>query len=174
MKIASLRVYYGCAPHTSVPIALQVYNLFGIKALRPRPGPFQAGGNRQPPGRVPRHNNFTGTDCHCYNDCPNGQEVTLPLYEYRCEKCGSRIEKIQKFSDPPLATCEKCGGDLMRLLSAPAIQFKGSGWYVTDYARKSSPEKGGKSDGGSSAKAPAAESSPAKSKPADSKSSTSS
>ncbi|HKT11242.1 MAG TPA: FmdB family zinc ribbon protein [Terriglobia bacterium] len=95
----------------------------------------------------------------------------MPLYEYRCEKCGSRIEKIQKFSDPPLATCEKCGGDLTRLLSAPAIQFKGSGWYVTDYARKSSPDKGAKSNGDSSAKPPAAESSPAKSKPADSKAS---
>ncbi|MGA8185980.1 MAG: FmdB family zinc ribbon protein [Terriglobia bacterium] len=98
----------------------------------------------------------------------------MPLYEYRCEKCGSRIEKIQKFSDPPLATCEKCGGDLTRLLSAPAIQFKGTGWYVTDYARKSSPEKSGKSGSDSSAKPPAAESSPAKSKPTDSKASTSS
>lgn len=98
----------------------------------------------------------------------------MPLYEYRCEKCGSRIEKIQKFSDPPLAICEKCGGDLTRLLSAPAIQFKGTGWYVTDYARKSSPEKAGKSNGGSSAKTQATESSAAKSKSTDSKASTSS
>ena len=97
----------------------------------------------------------------------------MPLYEYRCEKCGARIEKIQKFSDPPLATCEKCGGELTRLLSAPAIQFKGSGWYVTDYARKSSSEKAAKSNGDSSQKPPAAESSPAKSKPADSKASVS-
>ncbi|HEX5412704.1 MAG TPA: FmdB family zinc ribbon protein [Terriglobia bacterium] len=97
----------------------------------------------------------------------------MPLYEYRCEKCGARIEKIQKFSDPPLATCEKCGGDLTRLLSAPAIQFKGSGWYVTDYARKSKPGETGKSDsksdGGSAVKpAAGAESSPAKSKPSES------
>jgi putative FmdB family regulatory protein len=63
----------------------------------------------------------------------------LPLYEYQCRKCGKRFEKIQKFSDPPLEIHEKCGGAVYRLLSSPAIQFKGSGWYVTDYARKSSP-----------------------------------
>ena len=102
----------------------------------------------------------------------------MPLYEYRCEKCGTRVEKIQKFSDPPLATCEKCGGRLARLLSAPAIQFKGSGWYVTDYARKSKSGDTGKSDGGSdggaAAKpAAAAGDSPAKSKPSDSKTSAS-
>jgi putative FmdB family regulatory protein len=68
----------------------------------------------------------------------------LPLYEYQCRKCGATIEKIQKFSDPPLETCEACGGELERLVSSPAIQFKGSGWYVTDYARKSS---GGESAG---------------------------
>jgi putative FmdB family regulatory protein len=62
----------------------------------------------------------------------------LPLYEYACTHCGQRIEKIQKFSDPPLTQCEKCGGRLKQLLSSPAIQFKGSGWYVTDYARKPS------------------------------------
>jgi putative FmdB family regulatory protein len=63
----------------------------------------------------------------------------LPLYEYACTQCGQRTEKIQKFSDPPLTKCEKCGGRLKQLLSSPAIQFKGSGWYVTDYARKPSP-----------------------------------
>jgi putative FmdB family regulatory protein len=62
----------------------------------------------------------------------------LPLYEYACTQCGQRSEKIQKFSDPPLTKCEKCGGKLKRLVSSPAIQFKGSGWYVTDYARKPS------------------------------------
>ncbi len=66
----------------------------------------------------------------------------MPLYEYRCTKCGERVEKIQKFSDPPLVKCEKCGGALERLISSPAIQFKGSGWYVTDYARKSSTPAG--------------------------------
>ncbi len=64
------------------------------------------------------------------------QEVYLPLYEYECEKCGEHLEKIQKFSDAPLTTCPKCGGHLERLISSPAIQFKGTGWYVTDYARK--------------------------------------
>jgi putative FmdB family regulatory protein len=59
----------------------------------------------------------------------------MPLYEYECEKCGHRIEKIQKFSDPLLDTCEKCGGPVHKLQSAPAFQFKGTGWYVTDYAK---------------------------------------
>ena len=59
-------------------------------------------------------------------------------------KCGARVEKIQKFSDPPLKTCAKCGGRLERLLSSPSIRFKGSGWYVTDYARKSPPAESGK------------------------------
>jgi len=63
--------------------------------------------------------------------------VGLPLYEYECKKCGRRVEKIQKFSDAPLTSCDGCGGNLERLLSSPAIQFKGSGWYVTDYARGS-------------------------------------
>ncbi len=70
----------------------------------------------------------------------------MPLYEYRCRKCGKQVEKIQKFSDRILQTCEHCGGRLERLLSAPAIQFKGSGWYVTDYARKSAPAETGKAE----------------------------
>lgn len=79
----------------------------------------------------------------------------MPLYEYECEACGRRFELIQKFSDPPTAACVDCGGSASRLLSAPAIQFKGSGWYVTDYARKSAPsEKSeGKSEGKAEAKA---------------------
>jgi putative FmdB family regulatory protein len=59
----------------------------------------------------------------------------MPLYEYQCESCGHRFEQIQKFSDPPLTECPNCGGPLRKLLSSPAIQFKGSGWYITDYAR---------------------------------------
>ena len=66
------------------------------------------------------------------------KEVKLPLYEYECTQCGQRLEKIRKFSDPPLTKCEKCGGKLKQLVSSSAIQFKGSGWYVTDYARKPS------------------------------------
>jgi putative FmdB family regulatory protein len=62
----------------------------------------------------------------------------MPLYEYQCDACGDRFEKIVKFSDPPLETCPKCGaGPVQKLLSSPAIQFKGSGWYITDYAKKS-------------------------------------
>ena len=61
----------------------------------------------------------------------------MPLYEYQCKKCHSLTERIQKFSDPPLTVCPHCGGEVEQLLSAPAVQFKGSGWYVTDYARKS-------------------------------------
>lgn len=62
----------------------------------------------------------------------------MPLYEYQCDACGNRFEKIVKFSDPPLDACPKCGGSVQKLMSSPAIQFKGSGWYITDYARKSS------------------------------------
>jgi len=59
----------------------------------------------------------------------------LPLYEYQCEACGSRFERIQKYSDPPIAACPSCGGSVRKLISSPAFQFKGTGWYVTDYAR---------------------------------------
>jgi putative FmdB family regulatory protein len=70
----------------------------------------------------------------------------MPLYEYECEACGERFELIRKFSDPPVEVCGRCGkGPVNRLQSSPAIQFKGSGWYITDYAQK------GKSDGGSQA-----------------------
>jgi putative FmdB family regulatory protein len=62
----------------------------------------------------------------------------MPLYEYQCEACGHRFEVIQKFSDPPVETCPRCGGAVRKLLSSPAIQFKGSGWYITDYAKKDS------------------------------------
>jgi len=62
----------------------------------------------------------------------------MPLYEYECESCGTRFEKIQKFSDPPIDVCPTCGkGPVKKLPSSPAIQFKGSGWYITDYAKKS-------------------------------------
>jgi putative FmdB family regulatory protein len=90
-----------------------------------------------------------------------GLEVSysVPLYEYQCAKCG-RFEIIRKFSDQPLSVCPTCGQEIQKLLSAPAIQFKGTGWYVTDYARKgtsggssssesgSASEKSGSSDGG--------------------------
>lgn len=76
--------------------------------------------------------------------CWNSEE-RMPLYEYACGACGQRFEIIQKFSDAPLTTCRLCGkGSVDKLLSSPAIQFKGEGWYVTDYARKGK-EEGGKS-----------------------------
>ena len=67
----------------------------------------------------------------------------MPLYEYECDACHQRFEKIQKYSDPPIDVCAKCGkGPVKKLFSSPAIQFKGSGWYVTDYAKKSGTDAG--------------------------------
>ena len=102
----------------------------------------------------------------------------MPLYEYQCDACGNRFEKIVQFSDPPLEACPSCGGKVQKLLSSPAIQFKGSGWYITDYAKKNSPEpSGGKnsSSSGSSDKPAATDTSSSKSDaPASSSSSTTS
>lgn len=74
----------------------------------------------------------------------------MPLYEYQCDSCRHRFEAIQKFSDPPLSACPKCGAALRKLQSAPAFQFKGDGWYVTDYAKKAGDQKkeGEKTDAG--------------------------
>lgn len=74
----------------------------------------------------------------------------MPLYEYQCKKCHHRFEKIQKFSDPHVKRCPKCSGPVEQLLSAPAVQFKGSGWYVTDYANKTGSQAS--SNGGASEK----------------------
>ena len=73
----------------------------------------------------------------------------MPLYEYECEKCGKHSERIEKVDGPHLKKCPSCGGRVERLVSPPAIQFKGSGWYVTDYARSS--RGGEKADGGGAA-----------------------
>jgi len=62
----------------------------------------------------------------------------MPLYEYQCTKCAERVEILQKFSDPPYSICPSCGGDMKKLFSAPAIQFKGSGFYKTDYPSSTS------------------------------------
>jgi putative FmdB family regulatory protein len=84
----------------------------------------------------------------------------MPLYEYECDACGHRFEKIQKFSDPLEDTCPKCGAHVHKLMSSPAIQFKGSGFYITDYPKgeKGSAPKsdGGKSDRAAKADKPAA------------------
>jgi putative FmdB family regulatory protein len=94
----------------------------------------------------------------------------MPLYEYQCNKCGHRFEKIQKFSDKPVKKCPECGGPVEQTISAPAVQFKGSGWYVTDYAKKSSAaassESGGK-DSKETKKDEKKSESPASSKKAD-------
>ena len=74
----------------------------------------------------------------------------MPLYEYQCKKCGHRFEKILKFSDKPIKKCPECGGRVEQVISAPAVQFKGSGWYVTDYAKSGSSSN---SDGGKDSKA---------------------
>ena len=88
----------------------------------------------------------------------------MPIYEYLCKKCGRQFERIQKFSDKPLDKCDKCGGALERLLSSPAIRFKGSGWYVTDYARKPSPETASKAEAKSDGASKTAPSEPSGSK----------
>ena len=62
----------------------------------------------------------------------------MPIYEYRCKKCGAHLEALLKFSDKQPSRCRQCGGRLEKLISSPAIQFKGEGWYITDYARKGS------------------------------------
>ena len=76
----------------------------------------------------------------------------MPLYEYECKKCGHRFEKIQKFSDKMVKKCPACGGQVEQMISAPAVQFKGSGWYVTDYAKKSTSPGSSANSGDASSK----------------------
>jgi putative FmdB family regulatory protein len=115
----------------------------------------------------------------------------MPLYEYQCDACGHRFEKIQKFSDPLIEECPNCGQkQVHKLVSSPAIQFKGTGWYITDYAKKnvvdgsktgdskdgdgkSSESKGDAKDAGSSktTEAKTADSKPSESKSSDAKTS---
>ena len=89
----------------------------------------------------------------------------MPIYEYECRQCGKRTELLQRMDDAPLATCPECGGEVRKLLSAPAVQFKGSGWYVTDYAgKKGGSGSSGKSESKSESKP---ESTPAPAKPSE-------
>ncbi len=74
----------------------------------------------------------------------------MPIYEYECESCGRVVESWQKFSDPPLTTCEECGGRLHKLISMSSFHLKGSGWYVTDYANKKASNSAGSSSSSSS------------------------
>jgi putative FmdB family regulatory protein len=88
----------------------------------------------------------------------------MPLYDYRCHKCGATFEVRQKFADDPLKVHEGCGGEVERLISAPALQFKGTGWYVTDYGKNGkSPSTGSPASGDSK---PAASETKTDSKPA--------
>jgi putative FmdB family regulatory protein len=90
----------------------------------------------------------------------------VPIYEYLCQKCGHKFEKIQKFSDRLIKKCPECGGPVEQTITAPAVQFKGTGWYVTDYANKDGKDKaassGAKESGSASEKADAKEKSDAK------------
>ena len=79
--------------------------------------------------------------------CQEGRDLGLPLYEYECSVCQHRFELLQKFSDEPASSCVRCGGPVARLISRSSIQFKGTGWYVTDYARKGVESSEAKGDG---------------------------
>ncbi|HEY1527620.1 MAG TPA: FmdB family zinc ribbon protein [Candidatus Angelobacter sp.] len=101
----------------------------------------------------------------------------MPLYEYQCKKCKHKFEKIQKFSDRPIRKCPECGGPLEKIQHAPNVQFKGTGWYVTDYGGKGdkaksdgSTEKGGSEKPGAEKKEAVAKEDGAKSKDKDSSS----
>jgi putative FmdB family regulatory protein len=99
--------------------------------------------------------------------------TAMPLYEYQCDACEHRFEKIQKFSDPQVDVCPKCGGVVKKLVSSPAIQFKGTGWYITDYAKKSSTDaSSGKSSSDKSDKTEKSEKSSDTSSSSDSSTST--
>jgi putative FmdB family regulatory protein len=90
----------------------------------------------------------------------------MPIYEFECRKCGAHIEVFQKISDKPPVKCRKCGGRLERKVSAPAIQFKGSGWYVTDYASKATKSEKSESEPSAEAKSDKAEKKTKESSPA--------
>jgi putative FmdB family regulatory protein len=86
------------------------------------------------------------------------------MYEYRCTKCNHVFEKIQKFSDPQISECPKCGAPVEQVISAPAVQFKGAGWYVNDYAKKSGSGKSSESKSGSDVSSSSSDSKPTESK----------
>jgi putative FmdB family regulatory protein len=88
----------------------------------------------------------------------------MPLYEYECFLCGERFERIQKVSDPPIETCPFCQGAVRRLLGVPALQFKGSGFYITDYVKKDKPQEATEPATASTAEKPKASASSSESK----------
>ena len=89
----------------------------------------------------------------------------MPLYEYQCTKCKDKFEILRHFDDEPLLKCQKCGGKLVKLVSSSAIQFKGNGWYITDYAKKNSPPPSEKLKEGAGEKPAEARSDRAEKKP---------
>ena len=95
----------------------------------------------------------------------------MPLYEYECDACAHRFERIQKFSDPLIDTCPKCAGHVHKLFSSPAIQFKGSGFYINDYPKKGSDAGGAKTGDSSNAESKSSDSKSSDSKSSDSTSS---
>ena len=93
----------------------------------------------------------------------------MPLYEYQCERCHHRFEQIRRFSDPPVTCCPQCDGAVRKLVSSPAIQFKGTGWYVTDYARKEAKGESASSEGGKTTDSASTNSDGKTTKPSDAK-----
>lgn len=85
----------------------------------------------------------------------------MPLYEYQCDSCGHRFERIRKFSDPPVESCPACGGSVQKLISSPAFQFKGSGFYITDYPKAGKPDASEQSGEAGGTKEPATSEKPA-------------
>ena len=94
----------------------------------------------------------------------------MPLYEYKCQKCGENVEAIQRIADPPYTICPQCGGELKKLFSAPAIQFKGSGFHITDYPRAGSKSESKEGSDTKSESKPAKTESSSKDKPTESSS----
>jgi len=95
------------------------------------------------------HPQITPILCNLWRACYN---PFMPIYEYECKKCKAHVEAFQKVSDKPLTKCRKCGGKLEKKISAPAIQFKGSGWYVTDYAGKTTKSEKSESESSTDSK----------------------
>src|SRR3984957_6882740 len=85
--------------------------------------------------------------CYTFLFGDRGEGAAVPLYEYKCLKCGRHTDKIERVAGPHLKKCPHCGGEVESVITAPAVKFKGSGWYVTDYAAKSNSGEGKKSEG---------------------------
>lgn len=99
-------------------------------------------------GTAPPRRHARGKICGLFYERQQNRRGPVPLYEYECRKCKKHFEKIENLNGPYLKKCPSCGGTVERMMSAPAIQFKGSGWYVTDYGRSSGKNSGGKESGG--------------------------